>query len=69
MITAARAETLFQSLSDARSAANQGNTNAVTLKLARDGSFRGAYTVARRSNRHAICSGMAVRLSRHRGVC
>jgi hypothetical protein len=36
VITAAQANTLFQALSDARSAANQGNTNAVTLKGTRD---------------------------------
>jgi len=40
VITAARAETLFQALSDARSAANQGNTNAVTLKTARDSAVK-----------------------------
>lgn len=40
VITAAQANVLFQALSDARSAANQGNTNAVTLKLARDGAVK-----------------------------
>ena len=37
VITATQAEVLFTALSDARSAANQGNTNAVTKKGLRDG--------------------------------
>ncbi len=36
MITAAQANTVFQALRDARSAANQGHTNAVALKGTRD---------------------------------